>query len=71
MPERLVKSTVQIHRDGQIVQPEIGKPFKFTAEEVEEVKKINPKALAIIEKKPEEKPAVEKTPKAEPSAKAG
>lgn len=58
MPERLVKSTVQIHRDGQIVQPEIGKPFKFTPEEVAEINKLNPKALVPIEKKAE---VVEKT----------
>lgn len=50
MPERLVKTTVQIHRDGLIVQPEIGKVFKFTAEEVDAVNKLNKKALVPVEK---------------------
>lgn len=43
---RKVLQSVLVHRDGKPTTPEIGKPFKFTQGEIDEITKRNPRALA-------------------------
>lgn len=42
---KVVLKSVIIARDGKRLSPPIGKAFPFTAEEVEEIEKVNPTAL--------------------------
>lgn len=42
---KVVTQTVVVVRDGKRVIPEIGKPFKFTAEELKELKANAPDAF--------------------------
>lgn len=37
MPKRIPLSTIVVHRDGERITPEIGRPFDFTSEEVAEI----------------------------------
>lgn len=48
MPNRIVKQPVQVQRDGKLVTPLVGHKFEFTAEEVAEINKLQPKALGLI-----------------------
>jgi hypothetical protein len=58
MPKRLVLQTVILHRDGERVVPETGKPFDFSKEELDQINGLNPDALGhIISKEDEKLPA--------------
>lgn len=48
MPNRIVKAPVQVMRDGKLVEPALGSKFNFTAEEVADINKLQPKALGLI-----------------------
>lgn len=43
---------VVVQRDGQQHRPEIGKPFKFTAEEVEDIRAAEKTSGSVIVRKP-------------------
>lgn len=49
MPKRIVKTSIQVQREGQLVFPPVGEVFDFTNEEVTEINKLAPKALGKIE----------------------
>lgn len=48
MPKRIVKDTIVLYREGKQVVPEVGKLFDFTAEELSNINKANPAAVAHI-----------------------
>ena len=45
MPIRIPMQTILVTRDGERVVPPIGKPFDFTAKEIEEINAVNPRAI--------------------------
>lgn len=45
MPKRIPVQTVVVQRNGKNFIPEIGKPFDFTDEELEWIKRVNPLAV--------------------------
>lgn len=49
MPIRNVVQTVALWRDGKRVVPEVGKAFDFTKEELDQITKLNPDAVAKID----------------------
>lgn len=70
MPKRIPVETIKVRRDGKPVIPTIGKPFDFTAEELDDINKVRPQAVRklIMEEQPEDeqakaaaKPAARKT----------
>lgn len=46
--ERIVREPVLVVREGKQVSPEIGKPFSFSSQEVQEISKLNETALEHI-----------------------
>lgn len=48
MPKRIPLQTVIFQRDKQRMVPEVGKPFDFTKEEIEQITKLNPDALGKL-----------------------
>ena len=52
MPVRVPHHSIALHRDGQTVRPEVGKPFDFTYAEVAEINVASPAALrrAVVER---------------------
>ena len=46
MPKRTPLQSVVVIRDGERVTPEIGRPYEFTKEEIEQVERANPAALS-------------------------
>jgi hypothetical protein len=53
MPKRVPLQTIVVHREGKRVVPALGEAFDFTAEEVEDINRVNPDAFrkVIIEDK--------------------
>jgi hypothetical protein len=49
MPKRIVKTPVQVNRDGKLVFPPVGSAFDFTDEEVKSINKLNPKAIGYLQ----------------------
>ena len=43
---RVPMQSVTVHRNGKSVTPDIGKPFEFTAEELEQIEAANPAAVS-------------------------
>lgn len=55
--KRNVLQTVVFMRDGVRTVPEVGKPFMFTQEEIDQLNKLNPDALGkIFAKEDEDQP---------------
>lgn len=52
--KRNVLQTVVFMRDGERTVPEVGKPFMFTQEEIDQLNKLNPDALGKIFAKEDE-----------------
>ena len=50
MPKRIVVGTVRVLREGKVITAPIGDPngFEFSAEELEQINRANPKALKKI-----------------------
>jgi hypothetical protein len=48
MPQRTPLQSVVVFRNKERVEPEIGKPFDFTDEEVEHIDAANPAALSDV-----------------------
>lgn len=46
MPKRTPLQSVVVIRDGARFTPEIGRPFEFTKDEIEQVERANPAALS-------------------------
>lgn len=46
MKTRVPKQSVNVVRNGKLVQPEIGQPFDFEDQEVEDIERMNPDALS-------------------------
>jgi len=44
----LIKESVLLMREGKRVRPEIGKSFDLTKEEIEDIKKVRPQAIADV-----------------------
>lgn len=44
--------TVVVHRNGKSVRPEIGKPFKFTEDEIADVRKVEKEHNMVILRSP-------------------
>lgn len=66
MPKRIPTCTVIVQREGKNFKPAIGKPFDFTADEIEEINNVMPSAL----RKPvNEEAAPESKPPAAPQGK--
>lgn len=65
MPIRVPVQKIVLMRDGKRVIPPSGKPFEFTAKEIEEINAINPAAI----RKPVQEVVVE--PAKAPSVDAG
>lgn len=59
--KRNVLQTVAFMRDGQRIVPEVGKPFMFTQEEIDQLNKLNPDALGKILVKEDENKTQEDT----------
>lgn len=52
MPKRIPAQVIVVVRKGARVEPKIGEPFDFTAEEIEQVERLNPDAFdkrAVVE----------------------
>lgn len=49
MTTRLVNEGVLVVRNGKRVQPTIGKAFKFTADEINQIERVRPQAISRIE----------------------
>ena len=47
MSKRIVKQPVMVQRDGELVYPTVGQEFDFTATEIEQINKLQPKALGL------------------------
>lgn len=47
MPIRIPQETVFVVRDGKTVKPEIGKPFNFTTDELDDLKRLRPQAIRV------------------------
>lgn len=45
MPKRIPTCTVIVQRDGKNFKPPIGKPFEFSADEIDQVNRVMPHAL--------------------------
>lgn len=45
---RTVLQSVTVGRGGQVVSPSIGQPFEFTADEIEQIEKMNPGAVSTV-----------------------
>lgn len=45
MAIRVPVETIMVVRDGKQISPKIGEPFNFTAEELADIKRINPDAI--------------------------
>lgn len=50
MAKRIINEGITVVRDGKRVRPEIGKAFDLTAEEIAQLEKIRPKAIAKLDK---------------------
>lgn len=63
---RVPVQSIVVVRDGKQVTPDLDKPFNFTAQEVEDIERVNPSAMRkpIVEKSAE----VEKTEAKAPAA---
>lgn len=48
MPKRVPTQGVIVYRDGKQMRVPLGKAFDFTAEELEQITAVNPKALSKI-----------------------
>lgn len=48
MSKRIVKHSVMIQREGQLIYPPVGQEFDFTPSEITEINKQNKKALGLI-----------------------
>lgn len=48
MPQRIPMQTVIVQRDGKNFAPPIGKPFDFTVDELNQIKKVNPNAVRVL-----------------------
>ena len=48
MPKRVPVSGIHVHRDGKLVRPKLGVPFDFTAEELDDINRLNPGAITKI-----------------------
>ena len=48
MPKRAVIYGVQVFRDGKIVAVKAGTTFNFTGDEIDDIRKANPKALRPV-----------------------
>lgn len=46
---RIVKTPIEVIRDGKVVTPPIGKVFEFTAAEVDDLNKVNPDSIEAVE----------------------
>lgn len=46
MPKRVPAQTITVVRNGKLKNPTIGEPFEFTAEEIEQVERLNPSAFS-------------------------
>ena len=57
---RVPVQSIVVVRDGKQVTPDLDKPFNFTAQEVEDIERVNPSAMR--------KPIVEKTEAKAPAA---
>lgn len=53
MPKRVPVQTIVVTRDGKRVTPKIGDAFDFTAEELDDINRVNPDAVrkVVIEDK--------------------
>lgn len=61
MPIRIPVESIIVQREGKNLRPKIGQPFDFTKEEIDHIKKVNPRAfrLPIDESNPVAKNAEE------------
>lgn len=48
MPKRIVKTPVQVFRDGAWVEPKVGEPFDFTDKELADINSVNADAIEHI-----------------------
>ena len=48
MPKRTVVGKIIVHRDGKRVEPKIGAAFDFTADELADIKRLQPGAVRIV-----------------------
>lgn len=48
MPQRIPVNKIIVHRDGKRFAPPLGKPFDFTAAELEDIKAVNPGAVRKV-----------------------
>lgn len=48
MAKRLIKEGLLVIRDGKRVRPQIGKVFDLTAEEIEQIERVRPSAIAKL-----------------------
>lgn len=48
MPKRIPHQSIVLYRDGKQVRPDIGKPFDFTQDELDDIKATNPDAIRHI-----------------------
>lgn len=49
MLKRIVKSPLQVFRDGKWIEPKVGEAFDFTEKEAKELTGVNPDCLGFIE----------------------
>lgn len=46
MPKRVPAQTITVVRSGKLVNPKIGEPFEFTADEIAQIERLNAAALS-------------------------
>lgn len=63
---RVPVQSIVVVRDGKQITPDLDKPFNFTAQEVEDIERVNPSAMRkpIVEKSAEVEKTEAKTPAA-------
>lgn len=57
MPKRIVKSPLQVFRDGKFIEPKVGEVFDFTDKEVKELTSVNADCIGHVLTVDEPKPA--------------
>lgn len=72
MPKKIPLISVTVHRNGKAVEPTIGKPFDFTAEEIAEVLQAVPGSMRDpVNEEAAPAPAAVVAPAADTKAKGG
>ncbi len=48
MPKRVPNFSVQVVREGKLIRPALGVPFEFSADELADIKRMQPDAVRMI-----------------------